>query len=526
MKNTRILSLVMALMMVFSMTLCNVAAAEDATTVVRVGIDADVSSISPFGPMDGGRAYVYQAIYEYMAQRVAFGASWDAMDLVCAKSITQVDDVTYDIEMYDYISDSAGNHITAADYVWAAYAMKESGNYPKMFVLDTVEATGDYSVRLKITDNGLGNLEWLLSMVPVISQSAYEASADKMINNPITTAAYQVESFVNGSEVVLVKNENYWQTDESVRYVWSKQNVDRIEMKIIMDSTQMSVALKTNEIDMAELITPAVLGDFYVDGQATEGWIVDAQPATMVHSVVFNCSADSALNNLALRQAIGYAIDSETIMQFATSGHGKVLNAFANNCASDYIDAWDERDYFGQDLDKAKALLAESGFDTSQHLKLLVVHSDEYERVAQVIQAQLLEIGIIVDLNVVDGALQDTEYSISTAWDLGFAARGCDDYCTFPWMLLFNANGFSSGLNINLINDPTLQELYMACSSPETHSEETVAAFEQYLEDQAYGYGLYTGMRYCVANSAVCTALDMREGGEIKIGGCTYVWND
>jgi len=33
------------------------------------------------------------------------------------KELTQVDDLTYDVELYDYIVDQAGNKLTASDII-------------------------------------------------------------------------------------------------------------------------------------------------------------------------------------------------------------------------------------------------------------------------------------------------------------------------------------------------------------------------------------------------------------------------
>ena len=45
---------------------------------------------------------------------------------VIAKTITKVDDYTLDVEIYDYVYDQAGNHITADDVVFSFETMKAS----------------------------------------------------------------------------------------------------------------------------------------------------------------------------------------------------------------------------------------------------------------------------------------------------------------------------------------------------------------------------------------------------------------
>ena len=107
------------------------AGSNGAKQVVTVGANSDWGDISPFGTMSQTRSAVMYNFYEYMAVRKDFGAALEDMEKECAKEITQVDELTYEIEMYDNIKDSEGNAITAEDYAWAAATMKEKGNYEK-----------------------------------------------------------------------------------------------------------------------------------------------------------------------------------------------------------------------------------------------------------------------------------------------------------------------------------------------------------------------------------------------------------
>ena len=60
--------------------------------------------------MSAGRIGILFTTYEFLVTKV------DGVRVNClAKEITQVDDLTYDVEIYDYITDQAGNHLTASD---------------------------------------------------------------------------------------------------------------------------------------------------------------------------------------------------------------------------------------------------------------------------------------------------------------------------------------------------------------------------------------------------------------------------
>ncbi|MCC8049347.1 MAG: ABC transporter substrate-binding protein [Clostridiales bacterium] len=496
--------------------------ASEEETILRIGVDGDITDISPYGTMSAGRGYVFRYIYEYMAQRVEYGASLDEMELICAKSITEVDDLTYDIEMYDYIEDAAGNHITAEDYVWSANMMKEAGNYEKVnSYLESVEAIGEYEVEMVLTEASLGAVEYLLSYIPVISQTAYENSDDSMMMNPISTATYQVESYTSGSSLVLVKNENYWQTDESLRYSWAEQNVDRVEFSIITEAAQMTIALETGTIDVAERISSSELPYFYNDGEVTEGYLVSESAASTVNSIIFNCSEDNPLSDERVRQAICYAINSDDVMTAAVNGLGFSLNAFASPLASDYVSSWDENDYYSYNVETAQELLEEAGYSSGDlTLTLMLENDDTILKACQVIQAELASVGINLELLSVESALFSSYESDPDQWDIIYVKAGCDDYCSFTWTLTFNANSFTWDGCLGFIVDDELQSRYDAAANIDTHSEETVDAFQTYLTDNAYGYALFGQYRYIVANADTVSSLVVRDGGELVPGCC------
>lgn len=493
----------------------------DGKTVATYGMDTLFDVIAPFN-FANVSAYTY--VYEGMAQRTVYGASWEDMELVCAKSITKVDDLTYDIEMYDYIQDAAGNHITADDYVWVGETiLARNENFKVSAYLDSITKLGDYSVELKLTTAGLGNVEYLLTYIPVISRAAFEASEDEMVSKPVTTAAYQVESFASGTSMVMVKNENYWQTDD-LRYSWAAANVDEIHFEAISEANQMSIALQTGTVDLAGAVSTSVIGDFYDTETQTakDGYIVKEYPSTLITFLMFNCSDDSVCSDKTLREAICYGVNSQEILSLAADNLGITLNAFSSPCASDYQTAWDEREYFPQDQERAAELLNESAYTSGSVLKLLCLNADMNIKAAQVIQNELGQIGITVQITQVDMAVFDATIADSTQWDILLYQRGVDDYSTFPWSLVFDANAYESGKTQNFIDDAELQRLLQEAMGVDTHSDETVAAFEQYIEDNAYVLGLFSEMRYFVANSDTVSDLFMRDYVQAIPGACTY----
>lgn len=491
---------------------------------ITIGLHDNWNDISPFGTMSNVRSAVMYNFYEYMAVRKEFGVELEEMELECAKEITKVDDLTYEITMHEGIKDSEGNEINAEDYAWAAMEMKDVGNYEKLnSYLEAVTAVDDHTVEIKLSDNPLGTIEYVLNIVPVISKEAYEASGDGMTTKPVTTGAYSVEELIPGSTLTLVKNENYWQTEEGAKSRMTGQNVDKIVYKVITEASQMSTALQTGDIDLAQYMDTTAIDTFYVNGEAVSGFDVNQLNSNMMFTLLPNMSDQSVVSkDAALREAIFYAIDADAIVKAACGGYGAGLHAMANPLSGDYDEAWDGRDYYEYDADKAKEKLKESGVDLSgETLKILTMPVMNLDKVAEVIQAQLEEIGIHSEIISVEDALYQTYKLDPAQYDLIIDIKGTDDFVTFPWSLLFDNRSFD-GVTANFIADDELQEKLEACLNTETHGQETVDAFESYLEENAYCYGLYTTSNYIVAKEGLFSTIDYFQNSYVLPGCSEY----
>ncbi|MBQ3971215.1 MAG: hypothetical protein II687_03300, partial [Selenomonadaceae bacterium] len=109
-RNVVALTLALALTSVMGMSM-NVQAAADK---VVVAVDDDSFTISPWGGDSSVRDWTENTIWAHLCYRPFTGAMLDAgeLQMVAAKSVTKVDDATYEVEIFDNIVDSKGNAIT------------------------------------------------------------------------------------------------------------------------------------------------------------------------------------------------------------------------------------------------------------------------------------------------------------------------------------------------------------------------------------------------------------------------------
>lgn len=496
--------------------------AEDGAKELVVGLQYDFGDISPFGIVSSGRGYVTWIYGRLATPQHTAGDTWEEMYWDLAKNITKIDDYTYQVEIHDCVYDSEGNHITAEDVAWCFESQLAKANDETITnYMASCTAIGDYAVEFKLSGLGLNTFEYLLKQVCIVSKAAFEASGNEMATMPVSTGPYKITSFVSGSEIVFEKNENYWRNEIGAEGAYAAQNWDKITFKCIQESAQMTIALQDGTIDTAIFVNNADLGNFLdADNNALPGYNYYSLINSAFTCLLYNCDAQSPMSDMALRQAVSYAIDADSLVKAAIDGKGGVLKAFSNPRYADYQEIYDEQDYFGTNLDTAKEWLDKSNYN-GEKLVIAYETNEAKQKMAQVINACLSQIGIESEIVAYDTALFNTYKYDPAQWDILIDQKGsANGFVTFPYQLCFAPGAFELGTANFIQNDEKLVELYNLACSPETHSDETVQAFENHLRENAYVYALYYTYNYAVANDSVVGELFFRVGSDFAPNAC------
>ena len=536
----RILALVLALAMVFALAACGGGGEQGgstgtpapetntgtpstdapetsgggAPTELKVAMTTTMGDMGPFTYSSAGRNNLRYFVYEYLAMFKEFGTPWNEMEWVIAKDIQQIDDVTYQIEIYDYVVDAIGNPITASDVAFCFNTMRDNGNWTRITrYLESCTAIEDYKVEIKVTSSLVGVLEYLMCQVPIVSEKTYTENESTMNTTPITTAAYHVTECVNGSYYTIEKNANYWQTDESLRSIYAQQPVEKMTYNIITEGNQATIALQMGEVDLITTVGTSELGYFInADGTVVDGYSaassLSSQPVSLLFNMAEDSNGDIFRDNLALRQAICYGIDTQAICNIARGGFAEPCYDLTFPGCGDFNQEWLNEDYYNYDLEKAKALLEEAGYPggkdpaTGSALHIRLLCDQQRKDAAVVIQSQLMELGLEVELLALDDAMfSDYQYD-PTQWDISIMKQGTEAYISniYDGYMLRNKDGVGAK---NFIVDDELEALLEAAHDVSTHSAETVDALHDYVKDNAIAYGLYVDQVYAVGREGI-----------------------
>ena len=464
---------------------------KDLSIVVALG--NDMAGTAPFAG-GAGRNDTKYLQYDNLAVMHYPGGDYDEMDWVIAKNIVKVDNDNYEIEIYDYVKDWAGEHITAEDvkFSYEAYvASGASGKFTRLFggmeVLDT------YKVRLTLKNNALGVAQYMLQNCPIVSKKSYESqTAAELAQNAIGTGMYKIKEFVSGSHITFERVEDYWQTDSTKwPYLYSGQ-MKEIKLVIMTENSQRAIALENGSVDVVPVVAIEDVRNFMNDdGTFVDGYSVLKVLNSGVDYGLFNGNEASICSNLDMRLAISYAIDRAGVMD-GTYGKGGYLpsNEVATAILGDYNKDWTWYEY---DSAKAAEHLKAAGYK-GEEIKIVCESTNYAKTKAELMQAYLSAAGINAVINAYDSALFSEYMKDPTMWDITLSTAGCSDLCVDAWNV-----AYTSSASKTFMNDE-MTALLTAAGGLDTHSQDTVDAFHNYTYENCWSIPFGTYYKYSAAH--------------------------
>lgn len=460
--------------------------------VLDVGYGAAIDTLTPFRSNVANDAPYMINLYESLGLTNSDGE----LELWVAKSWTTEDYFTYDIEIYDYVTDSAGNNITADDIVWFIEEAKTRGLKPCFTKVESVEKTGDYTIRLKMNTNMIGSFDAVMLATFAVSKDAFLASENEFATQAVTTSAYEVTEFVASATLKFERRDDYWQDIELLPKAVRPQ-VQSCKYHIITEASQMGIALETNVIDVAIQMDNSTAiqfidnPDFHVEiTDGTKGW-----------TLFFSGSEERpAGRDEKLCQAICYAIDTEA-MVVGLCNSAEYGDVMADPCGQGLIGfdpEWKNEDYYSYNPEKAKEILAESDYN-GETLSILCSSATFNQRMAQMIQAYCGAVGINVELNSLDIAGVMAIRLDGSQYDM-FINTIQGPFLADHWSIRYDPAAYSTGDGTSR-HDYELAELLYKTWTVEGYTKENIDEVHDYLRDHAIAYGLINPKIFTVWNN-------------------------
>lgn len=487
--------------------------------VVNVGVETDPSDLSPFGPQTTGRTAVINNMYESLGHMI----DGEFVGVLAKSYELSEDEKTLTFYLYENIHDQAGNPFTASDVVFSFNTKVDAGNFANVDFVESVEAVDDYTVQFNLDPPLTStNIATLVQETYCVTQAAYEASSDGMVTDGIvSTSHYKVADYQSGYLLTLEKYKDYWQTDAALIHERNQANADTINFYVMAESNQRTIALENGTIDMCWSIPSTDLYKFEEGGEQSANYWTSSQSDNLSTVLLFNHSDGHETSDVNLRKAIGYAINSEMIVQSVYGGYAEANYDISRSASAGFNEAWKTQDNFQQyDAEKSADYLAQSGY-SGNALSLLCNSDSASTNAATLIQGFLAAVGINVEINSVDSATINTYLADDSQWDLALTQTAAEIYVTQSWLKHLDYNATGTGKTLSFLKDDTLEELVLNAAYISTSTQETIDACHDYVTENAIILGLANPHLSYVVNKD-CQSLCFGYKHEILPGACVY----
>jgi len=347
---------------------------------LTVGIAQDLDkTLDPHKMVYAGTREVLFNVYEGLVKPDTDGNLVPAV----AKDFGISDDGTvFTFTLRENVKFHNGDTVTADDVV---YSLKRAAgtNSDKPLVegfeaIKSIEKTDDSTVVVTLSEP---NVEFLAQFAVAIIPDG---------SNPedgiIGTGPFKYVSRTPQENVVLEKFDDYWGTPAYV---------DGVTFKIIEEGEALIMSLKSGALDLVAHLSSAQTNQLGDDYTIVEGTM------NLVQALYLNNKA-KPFDNMKVRQALCYALDRKYVMDLTADGRGAAVGSSMYPAFTKYFRK-DLVDYYSYDIEKAKQLLAEAGYEDGFEFDVTVPSNYQpHVDTATVLSEQLSKIGVTMNVKLVD----------------------------------------------------------------------------------------------------------------------------
>ncbi len=364
-----------------------VSAVQAAQTDITIGMQLEPPNLDPTA---GAAAAIDEVVYANVFEGLTRFASDGSVKPALAESWEISDDgLTYTFKLRSGVSFHDGSEFNAEDVKFSLDRSRDenSTNAQKQLFesIETIEVAGPHTVVITLSaPNGalLFNLAWGDAII--VSPDTFDLAKTE----PVGTGPFKFSRWVQGDRIELEKNPQYWGTPA---------RLDKVTFKFISEPTAAFAALMAGDVDAFPVYpAPENLAQFEADPRfkvvvgSTEG-----------ETILSTNNKQPPFDNKLVRQAVAHAINRQEIIDGAMFGYGTPIGTHFAPHHPAYKDLTDDSAY---DVEKAKALLEEAGFEDGFETTLKLPPPSYARRGGEIIAAQLRQVGINAQISNLEWA--------------------------------------------------------------------------------------------------------------------------
>lgn len=438
-----------------------------------IGVASDPSVLDPAVSSDN---YDWRQIYpcydRLVKYKVVEGKGSTEVEPMAAESWTVSDDgLTWTFNIRPGITFADGSALDAAAVKFSFDRVKAVGMGPgeNIACVDSVTVLAPATVQIQLKYPFAPFLQILAvdgcSIVnPAVMKHEKEGDLARswLSQNTDGSGPYVLKEWVRGERLVLEARPEYW---------GGQAQLKRVMVRPMREFSDRRLALEKGDIDITESVLidqiPALEANPELNVQRYEGQFVE---------YVYMNNTKPGLDNKLVRQALSWAVDYQSIIDYVLMGNGAQMRGPIPQGMWGHDP---EAFQFTRDVEKAKALLKEAGFEKGMELTL--IYSERratWEQIALILQSNFADIGVSLKLELMaNPTLRDKvankDYDLCLgAWSPDFA----DPYM-FANFWYDSQNAGMAG-NRAFYSNPAVDEL-LRKAAVSTSQEERVQLYKQ-----------------------------------------------
>ncbi len=423
------------------------------------------------------------------------------------ENVSFTDGTPFDAEAvkfnFDRIKDPATN---------GTNSMNELGPYESSDVLDKYTVKVNFS---KPFAPFLSNAA--KSDLGFVSPAAVEKFGEAYPQNPVGTGPFKVKSFTPGTQVVLVKNEDYdWAPDG-----WGHEGeayLDKITVQFVPEEATRLGVLQSKQVHAADIVPPQNLVLLRTDPQFN---ILETELRQINYSMYLNPQKEP-WDDLDVRKAVRAALNIESAVEIVYLGTSEQawspVTTNMNGYAASVENSWEYNPQLSAHLledagykKNADGIWAKNG--KSLTIDFLDTQGNREKRIdlATVFQNQLKEAGI--QLNIVSlSAGEYLERRLAGDYDMIAASQFSGDPDVMR--MIFSTKGPNGEENLARANKPELDEWLERgySTNDEKVRNENYGKAQEYIIENAYSIPTYL-FQYSFATVAELKGIEFDSPG-------------
>lgn len=350
-------------------------------------------------------ALIYSRLVEFddtMMSPVAGAAeSWTVSD----------DGLTYTFNLRQGVKFHSGRELTAEDVVYTFDRNFEIGSAGRfagpMGIVESYEAVDPYTFTATLSQP---DVTFMFNLSAMSASIVDKETIEQIDTNPIGTGPYTFVEWIPGERAVYRTFADYFAPEMQAVMP------DEIVVTPVTEAQTRIATLQSGQADLATSIPPELLSQIEADSTLR---LVSQELSASYLCLIFNMQNGPLMDNKALRQAISYAVDKDTIVRNVFFGSGSA----GCSLIPDAHWAYTELDCPTYDPDRARELVAEANLPEDFKIVFRTFSDRGFGiPVAEIIQANLRDVGIEVEIEplewsfYVEDAWVGRNFEMTLAW--------------------------------------------------------------------------------------------------------------